>query len=98
LPKQPSEIKYVEENQTSTLQSLRPRQNGRTIRVLSHTMFSRISPFVLVVLSSILSLVSAQFNFDFNQFFGHQQHQQQQQQGRGVEWYKQHYDAGKPIS
>jgi hypothetical protein len=88
----------VEENQTYTLQSLRPRQAAERY-ALSYTMFPRISPFGLVVLSSILSLVSAQFNFDFNQFFGHQQHhQQQQQQGRGVEWYKQHYDAGKRIS
>ena len=58
-------------------------------------MFSRISVLLSFIIASA-SLVSAQFNI-FDQFFGghHQQHQQhQQQQGRGVDWYKQHYDTG----
>jgi hypothetical protein len=37
--------------------------------------------------------VSAQFNI-FDQFFGGGHQHAQQQQSRGVDWYKQHYDAG----
>jgi len=54
------------------------------------------SSLFVVFLVFLSSLVSAQFNI-FDQFFGgqQQQHRQQhQQQSRGVEWLKQHYDAG----
>ena len=57
-------------------------------------MLLNLSPLpasLLILLSS--SLVSAQFNI-FDQFFGGHHQQHQQQQARGVDWYKQHYDAG----
>ena len=46
-----------------------------------------------IVVLLISSLVSAQFNI-FDQLFGGHHQQQQHQEARGVEWYKQHYDAG----
>lgn len=47
---------------------------------------------VSLLLVSAIS-VSAQFNI-FDQFFGGGHQHAQQQQSRGVDWYKQHHDAG----
>jgi hypothetical protein len=59
-------------------------------------MLSRTSIALLFVIAFI-SLVSAQFNI-FDQFFGGHHQQHHQEQGRGVDWYKQHYDAGTQSS
>ena len=55
-------------------------------------MLLSLSVPVTLVILVFSSFVSAQFNI-FDQFFGGH-HQQQQQQARGLDWYKQHYDAG----
>ena len=59
-------------------------------------MLRNLSLSLSLVILLISSLVSAQFNI-FDQFFGGHHQQQQQQQARGVEWYKQHYDAGPTL-
>jgi hypothetical protein len=51
---------------------------------------------VSLLLVSAFSLVSAQFNI-FDQFFGGGHQHAQQQHSRGVDWYKQHYDAGTNL-
>jgi hypothetical protein len=67
------------------------------VRVVVSTMILRsFTAFALLILTTSLP-VTAQFNI-FDQFFGGGgQQQQQQQQGRGVDWYKQHYDAGLSL-